>query len=277
MERIALSILILLAGCSSGIFKSDKSLDLYQSINLPPELYRLPLFSKNEEVSKNSSLLKCLDSSNEDHYLQLKDQFTKNNTNFTFNKQMGDCEAARGKFGEAFFYYDRALALTKNEVYKSAIYNNLAIIYFKKGFYPYAEFYFKKAETSDNSNPLSIYNLSLVMMRAGKYLENANMLTRKLGKMSDKSYWKKVIGLNFFLQGNMEQDIIKITKDIDDKSSELDFLKLAGSYYRWSNNPEVVDTNLDLIEQFDFQDPMWIDSKSVFIKRLKRVIAREKN
>lgn len=279
MERVKYLIFILLVSCASNSFKSTGSLDTYKKIKLPSSLYRFSLYNQESDQNKQvSSILQCLKNGKSDYYNSLLEEYKKDNKNLTANLKLADCEAVNGSFGRAFFYYDRSLGLTKNKSIKSIVYNNLAIVFAKKGFDSYSDYYFGLAFQNDRDSELITYNQMILRMRAGKYLEAGELVNKRLRKLSDKNYWTQLVGVNYFLQGDLDQSIIKLIKGNNEESSEMGLLKLASSLATWSQKPELVKTNLEAIEQLQFSDPLWIEVKSILLSRVKQTVAsNEKN
>jgi tetratricopeptide (TPR) repeat protein len=270
MAKLILYFILFSLFRCSGLFVKKNLIDIDRKLSPPPTVQDFKWFNDPQH-----ELAQCAASDTE-AIEKVKNIVLKTPTDYLANKKMADCMAVSMSFSQAFYYYDRALALRKVKDKPAGLYNNLGVIFAHKGFYSYAEFYFKKARNLDPKDPVSLFNSSILRMKRGKYLESASLIANRLRYQSDKNYWYKLIGVNYFLQGNMDKDLFKTIEKINDTSSELEFLRMANSYGELLKGKSDPTDLLEQVSAIDLKDSFWRDAKREFLQRIKREF-NEKN
>ena len=222
--------------------------------------------------NEKSTLYKCFQN-DKDSIKNLKEKVSKNSDNLEDLKNYADCLSVRGKFSKAFYFYDRSLALSKRKNIKSSIFNNLGVMFSKRGIFSYSDFYYNKALKMDNTNTTALFNYTKILMKRGKYLESAKLIKKYRLFQTNKVYWSSLEGLNYFLQGSTDQKLINLLAQLNDKSDKILFLEIASTYKNDPKRSELIQR----LNELSFNETLWESAKNELIFRIRKVLKDEKN
>jgi tetratricopeptide (TPR) repeat protein len=269
--KILFLLFLLFSSCSSLTTNNNKfvSRDMKKSLELNNNIFELLRFDYS--ALKNMIDRKCL---SKDFFKEIDTikKLHRNKPNPLYQVEIGLCFQLAGEFPKALYYYDRVLSgIIKNKRLKSSVYNNLGIMYGKRDQFDTAYGYLEKALIEVPNNFVTVYNMALILTSVGRYDESISLINKFQGNSHEHIQLTKILGVDYLSLSDINSLEAKVVNKLDDKLSEIIFLRAVIKYVKTGDSKVVY----ELIKDLEDLNPIYQELYNKLVRILKKQIRED--